>query len=337
MFRKYPKRKSSFGTLLKILAALFVLGVLGLVAAGTFFYYRVAQPPLDFPTQEFITIDNGSSLSSVATLFQNKSLITNADAFKALVYLTGRENEIKSGTYYFARPQDMLGLVQTVLGGTYNVPVHKVTIFEGEAAYKFAPRVAAELPFVNAEALTKLAKEKEGYLYPDTYNFPADSNEEKVVSIMEKNFNDRLEDLASDFGKSKYTKEQIITMASLVEGEAGVASYETKQKVAGVLWRRLDIGMPIQADAVFSYIYQKHLPRVLLRHLEVDSPYNIYKKSGLPPGPIGNPSIDSIRAALSPIDTGNLFYLTGFDGKFYYAKTLSAHERNRRLHLNYNN
>jgi len=67
----------------------------------------------------------------------------------------------------------------------------------------------------------------------------------------------------------------------------------------------------------------------------IDSPYNVYKNTGLPPGPIGNPSIDSIRATINPIRTENLFYLTGFDGKFYYAQTNGGHERNRRVHLNY--
>jgi len=164
-----------------------------------------------------------------------------------------------------------------------------------------------------------------------------DAKSQDVVRIMEKNFDKKIAPYQSQIDASKYSLDQILTMASLVENEAGSASYLTKQRVAGVLWKRVDEGIPIQADAVFGFIYQEHLPRVLLRHLEVDSPYNLYKKTGLPPGPIGNPSIDSIRATLDPIITSNLFYLTGFDGKFYYAETNGGHERNRRQHLNYRN
>jgi len=86
---------------------------------------------------------------------------------------------------------------------------------------------------------------------------------------------------------------------------------------------------------VFSYIFKQHLPRVLLKHLEVDSPYNIYKNTGLPPGPIANPGLDAIRATLNPIIDNSLYYLTGTNGIFYYASNLAAHERNRRNYIVY--
>jgi len=241
--------------------------------------------------------------------------------------------------YHFSEPQTKLDVIRKTLAGNFQVPTTRVTIFEGEAGYRYAPRIAEALPFVEQDALrTRITQEgHEGYLYPDTYLFPQDSDEQDIIRIMRANFDKKIDPYQDEIATSGYTEAQVITMASLVETEAGSASYETKRSVAGVLWKRFSIDMPIQADAVFSFIFQEHLPRVLFSHLEVDSPYNLYTEVGLPPGPIGSPSIDSIRATLDPVITDDLFYLTGFDGVFYYAKTLAAHERNRRLHLNYNN
>ena len=313
------------------------MGVLVAVALCAYAYFVLAEAPQGFKTNQFIEIAPGSSLGSIADLLEEKQIVSSADLFKAGVYFTGKQESLKSGTYYFTRAVRIEEVIRKVINGSFDIPTERVTILEGHAAYQFAPAVAKVLPRVDTDDLIALIREenKEGYLYPDTYFFPQDAKPADVIEIMEKNFNKKIDPYKDQIEKSMYSLDEILTMASLVEGEAGSASYETKRKVAGVLWKRVEISMPIQADAVFGYIYQEHLPRVLLRHLEVNSPYNIYKNTGLPPGPIGNPSIDSIRATLDPVITDNLFYLTGFDGKFYYAKTNGGHERNRRLHLNY--
>ena len=150
---------------------------------------------------------------------------------------------------------------------------------------------------------------------------------------MRNNFDLKIRGLKFSFIASDRTMEEIITMASLIEAEAGVAGYETKQWVSGVLWRRIEIGMLLQVDAVFSYINQEHISQVLFKHLEIESPYNTYKYPGLPPTPVSNPDLDSIRAALFPVDTGNLFYITGNDGYFYYGRTLDEHNQNIQNHL----
>ncbi len=323
--------------IIKYTSIIVLVGLLVVAAICAYIYFIVAEAPQNFATNQFIEIEKGSSLSKVATQLEEKQIISSADLFKLGVYITGRQDQIKSGTYYFTEPIRVEEVVSKIINGSFEVPTERVTILEGHAAYQFAPAIARVLPEVDTDTFLSLirAENKEGYLYPDTYFFPQNATEEDVLRIMERNFEKKIEPLQGLIASSKYSLPEILTMASLVENEAGSASYETKQNVAGVLWKRVDVGIPIQADAVFSYIFQKHLPRVLLSHLEVDSPYNIYKKTGLPPGPIGNPSIDSIRATLEPIVTDNLFYLTGFDGKFYYAKTNGGHEQNRRLHLNY--
>ncbi len=303
----------------------------------SYVYFFIAEAPENFPKDQFIEIKSGSPLSVIADEFEKQGVISSATLFKIGVYATGNQQQLKSGTYYFTKPLRIEEIIRKVINGSFEVPTERVTILEGQAAYQFASSIAQALPLIDeAELLSLIQQEKkEGYLYPDTYFFPQDAEEDDVIRIMEKNFTKKIEKYVADIEKSPYTLDQILTMASLVENEAGAASYDTKRKVAGVLWNRVGVNMPIQADAVFSYIYQEHLPRVLFRHLEVESPYNIYKYTGLPPGPIGNPSIEAIRATIDPIDTDYLFYLTGFDGKFYYSKTNSGHEQNRRRHLNY--
>jgi len=251
--------------------------------------------------------------------------------------LLGEQSNIKSGTYYFEEPENTFGVMETLTEGLFNVPINRVTVYEGEAAYEFSQRLEEKLENFDATEFNQLVADRdlEGKLFPDTYLFPVTATAERVASIMNDNFESKIDALAQEIAASPLGLNEIITKASLIENEAGSADYETKRQVAGIINNRLERGMLLQIDAVFGFIYQRHLPRVLFEHLEVDSPYNTYKYTGLPPGPIGNPGIESIRAALDPAATNYLYYLTGNDGNFYYATTNSAHEQNRRQYLRY--
>ena len=122
-------------------------------------------------------------------------------------------------------------------------------------------------------------------------------------------------------------------MASLIEAEAGNAPYSIKRRVAGVLYNRLNKNIPLQVDAVFSYIKKKHLSKVYYSDLKIKSKYNTYKYAGLPPTPINNPSIASIKAALNPEKTNYMYYLTDREGKFYFSKTGNEHINKKNKYL----
>lgn len=310
---------------------LFLLVLFSLSVFGV--YHWAIAPSEKYPEGQIINIPEGSSLTSVALILELNGAVKSADLFKIAAYLTDNQNDMKAGDYAFKQKENLFDIVTRIANADYKLDPVTVTIPEGWANYQIADRFAANLEKFDKEAFLTKAKDLEGYLYPDTYSFLPNANEDVVIKEMRDNFELKTRGLKFSFLASERTMEEIITMASLIESEAGVAGYETKQWVSGILWRRLEIGMPLQVDAVFSYINQEHIPQVLFSHLRIDSPYNTYKNTGMPPGPISNPDVDSIRAAIFPIDTGNLFYITGNDGIFYYAKTLDGHNENIVNHL----
>ena len=120
----------------------------------------------------------------------------------------------------------------------------------------------------------------------------------------------------------------VIIMASMLEKEA--RQLETRRVIAGILWKRLERGMPLQVDAVFGYILDRDTFSPSLNDLSINSPYNTYTHTGLPPGPIGNPGLESLDAALHPVETPYWYYLTGADGTMHYARTFAEHVANRK-------
>jgi UPF0755 protein len=120
-------------------------------------------------------------------------------------------------------------------------------------------------------------------------------------------------------------------MASILEAEARTT--ETRKIISGILWKRMEIGMPLQVDAPFQYIIGKNTFQLTTNDLKFDSPYNTYKYKGLPPGPIGNPGLDAISATVNPIKTNYLYYLSDVRGNMHYAKTFAEHVINKEKYL----
>ena len=175
-----------------------------------------------------------------------------------------------------------------------------------------------------------MAQEKEGYLFPDTYFISPAIKPEDLIEKMSINFNEKIPNI-SGISTTTYKFEDVIIMASILEREA--RTMESRRIIAGILWKRLKIGMPLQVDSSFLYINGKGTFELTLDDLKTDSPHNTYKYKGLPVGPIGNPGEDSIFAAIHPIETKYLYFLTGHDGKMYYGKTFDEHKKNKAKYL----
>jgi UPF0755 protein len=167
----------------------------------------------------------------------------------------------------------------------------------------------------------------EGYLFPETYRVWKDELPRGLVQKQLAEFDRHARTLMEEIEKQGRTLNEIVTLASIVEKE--VAAAKDRPIVAGIFMNRLRIGMPLQSDATVQYITRSGRDRSTAEDLSLDSPYNTYRFTGLPPAPIGNPGADALEAALHPAQTPYFYFLTDVTGKVYYAKTFEEHGRNR--------
>ena len=189
-----------------------------------------------------------------------------------------------------------------------------------------------DIPGFDAPYFVKIAHDKEGYLFPDTYYFLPNVTADDVVSAMSNNFNQKIATLDSDIRSSSRSLKDIIIMASIVEQEA--RTIDTRKIIAGILWKRLDKGLLLQVDAPLVYITGNTTGYISIDDTKIDSPYNTYKYKGLPAGPITNPGLDSITAVLHPTMTAYFYYLSDKNGVMHYAETFAEHVANKEKYLN---
>ncbi len=178
----------------------------------------------------------------------------------------------------------------------------------------------------------------EGYLFPDTYRVFASTSPEAVVQVMLSNFDKKLsQELRDEIKRQGKTIHEIITMASIIEKEAPLfnqTNVEDARIISGIFWNRLKINMALQSDATLSYIFENKKPAHSGTELTVDSPYNTYRYRGLPPGPIANPGMIAIEAAIYPAETNYMFFLTPLDGsRVHYAVSYEQHLNNKYRYL----
>ena len=172
----------------------------------------------------------------------------------------------------------------------------------------------------------------EGYMFPDTYRVAKDAKPEDVVQKMLENFNRKLTpEMRADIALQGKTIFDVITMASIIEREA--SDTEDRKIISGILWKRVEAGMALQADATLTYITGNGTFALSADDLAVDSPYNTYKYPGLPVGPISNPGLDAILAAIYPKASPFWFYLHDKAGNPHYSKTFEEHKINKEKYL----
>jgi UPF0755 protein len=290
-----------------------------------------SQPPLSFPTASVLEVKQGATLTSVSRTLKEGGFIRSKTLFKSYATLLAGDTGVKAGSYWFPRPQTAYELAQRLVEGREEQAPVVLTVPEGSSVADIARIATKEMPAFDAKAFLALAKGKEGYLFPDTYHVSAHVTPEALINAMEENFTDKVLSIESQRQEFGGKLEDVITMASILEGEARLP--ETRQIVAGILWKRLSIGMPLQVDTTFKYINGKTSEELTLADLAIDSPYNTYKYKGLPPTPISNPGLGAILAAVTPTPTDYFYFLTDKDGVMHYAKTLAEHAANKAKYL----
>ncbi len=346
--------------ILKTVAALLSLGVL-LSATLLTALYLYNRPAENIPSDGVLyKIDEGKSLTAVSRELEEKELIRSHYLLRAIAKFEGTGGAIKSG-YYRIRPgMSTRALHDLLVAG--NQPLHKVTIPEGLSIRRVA-RVFEEKGICSAESFIEAAGWKaeggaaeeldlsesypipddiaslEGFLFPDTYLFQLNYPAEKVVSHMVDTFFEKLEEIApsyTDMEPQEIYKKLIV--ASIVEREFRNA--EEADKIASVFYNRLERGMRLQSCATVVYVLteekgEEHPEKLNYEDLEVESDFNTYTRSGLPPAPIVNPGLVAIDAAFHPADTDYLFFLLQDPetGRHSFSKSLTEHNEAYRLYI----
>lgn len=294
-------------------------------------YVFLLAAPSGFPAGSIVTISRGENAAQIAGELRDAQIVKHPEVLRILLRFSGQAGSLRSGAYRFLHPQNALVVAYRLATADFGIEPAHITFPEGTTARAMAARATNLLPQIRAGDFLRAAEPYEGYLFPDTYTFAPDATAESIVATLRANFNAKMAELLPTIAKSGHSLSDIVIMASLVEREARTP--QEKKIVAGILWNRIRVGMPLQVDAVFGYINGRDTYAPSLEDLSVDSPYNTYTHKGLPPGPIDNPGLDSLTAAASPQKSSYLYYLTGKDGQMHYAITFAEHKANRAQYL----
>jgi UPF0755 protein len=295
------------------------------------FLLNVFSVSKSFPLDSMYTIPNGAGLTATAKDLQEKGIINSPFLFKAMTVILGGSRGLKSGDYVLDQKQGVIGLASRFAAGDFRLSLIKVTVPEGLSIKEIGTLLSKKLIKINPESFNTTAQGKEGYLFPETYLFLPNTEAKTVVAKMQDTFEEKISTLGGDIKRFNKPLSDIIKMASIIEEEARTT--ESRRVVAGILWKRLSLGMPLQVDASFKYINGKGTKDLTLDDLKIDSPYNSYLYKGLPPTPICNPGLDSISATITPIMTDYIYFLTDKMGDMHYAKTYAEHLQNKNLYL----
>lgn len=329
-----------------------ILIVLIVIAAGIGYGWNAMQPTATSDQVVPYTLKSGTSKSTVAEELAQNGLIKNALAFKVYLKLNSEGSEFKAGDYEFTPGLTYAQIITKLNNADVVVPkTMKFTIPEGYTVTQIADKLS-EAGFVDRDTFMKLVDDPsslklaqelnvptgdgilhplEGYLFPATYDLPIESTESDIIANMLLATRTKLrsiDNLDAQLKERNLTVHQLLTEASLVEREVVVP--EERAQVAGVIDNRLKQNMKLQIDATVQYALGKQKERLLYSDLKIDSPYNTYLHEGLPPGPIANPGLDAIKAALAPEASKYLYYVTKKDGTggHLFAQTYQEHLKN---------
>jgi UPF0755 protein len=326
--------------LVRLLALAVVIAAVGAVAVRSLDqpFHGYAQPEV------FVDIPPGAGVAAIGRRLVNAGVIKNDWAFRLAVWRRGAARTLKAGEYRFAGAMRATDVVdRLVAGSVFLRPItfpEGLTILDMAATFESAG-LGTRAMFTAAakrgslvHAVDPSADDLEGYLFPETYNLPRDAGAEMLVEQMAKRFlavyDARLREAAKARG---LTTRQVVTLASLIEKET--SRPEERALVSAVYQNRMRIGMGMQCDPTVIYALQRAgrwTGNLTRENLQFDSPYNTYRYSGLPPGPIAAPGRASLAAAVAPADVPYLYFVSRNDGSHVFASTLDEHNRNVHQH-----
>ena len=286
----------------------FIFYVFILIVFLVFINLLFFNTPKNFPVGVILNIKEGSSLRSVSKYLKENHIINSRVFFETFVIIFEGE-KVVSGDYLFDNEISVFEVARRISRGEQHLAPVKVTIPEGFNNLEISKVFREKLANFDESKFLVDAKNKEGYLFPDTYFFLTTDTEIGVIKSMSDNFEKKILPIRPEiisFGKSE---KDIIIMASIIEKES--KGDIDRGFISGILWRRLSMDMPLQVDADMS----------------------TYKTKGLPQNPISNPGLKAIEAAIHPKSSNYLYYLHDKDGNIHYAKTFAEHLLNKKMYL----
>jgi UPF0755 protein len=332
----------------RFLSIILLIILLAAAAVAGYLWYSIENPFGTMPAEGvFVDVPHGASQRSVSHLLKKNGIIRSAFAFE--IYARRHpKRTLQAGEYFFDRPVTGKDVFWKLANGeVYQQPF---TVKEGETIFDIA-RDLQDAKYMKADEFLKSARDTtqildiapdaktlEGFLFPATYNLPRNATASELTTMMVRKFREALQELAPARAHDATAAPApapdtsllpVVTLASLVERET--PRPQERPLVAGVFTNRLQKGMLLQCDPTVIYALDevgKYKGPLTLKDLKYDSPYNTYMFAGLPPGPIGNPSAESLKAALHPAQTDYLYFVANTQGGHFFAATLAEHNQN---------
>lgn len=329
-----------------------VLMCVAAVCSGVFAYETSSLDPAFQGKDTVVKIPRGSGVVDIAAQLKEVGVSRNRTGIILASVLTGTATSLKAGTYELRPSMNAWEIVWIM--GRGEVATERVVIKEGwslreietllqgigfsqediQAAFGTPGQTAWEKKQEIANPILETKPvdlSLEGYLFPDTYDIHLDASMQDVALLMVFRMEEKLQPFLAEIQQQGRSVHDVLTVASLLEKE--VRTEQDKRMVAGIIEKRISLGMPLQIDATVRYAIGNPYPVVSIDETKTDLPYNTYQKKGLPPGSISNPGTESIDAALHPMPSPYLFYLSAPGGNTIYSKTFEEHKAAKAKYL----
>lgn len=306
---------------------LIVLGLLVLFSIITFAWWQNGLQPVNpaDKTPQMFVVGNGEGVREIANNLKTNGLIKDPIVFFLLTKTEGLDKKIQAGDFRLNQSMSAQEIATNLTHGILDI---WTTIPEGLRATEIAAILKAKIPSYNDSWEAEL-EANEGYLFPDTYLIPRNADINMILALFKDNFQKKF-DSVKNTKTSVLSDDQTIIVASIVEKEAKFS--QDRPLVASVIMNRLNMGMALQVDPTVAYAlgYQADTKswwkkELTFADLKINSPYNTYLNTGLPPTPISNPGLSSIQAALTPAKTDYLYYFSDKQGHLHFEKTIEEH------------
>lgn len=328
----------------KIFLIIFVI----LLIIGCFWLNNQLSPVGHSTENVVVNIPSNSTTSDIAEILSENELIRNEKIFTLYTKVFGYDTDLKAGEYLLNQSLSSKEILGKLTAGEVNY--HTFTIPEGYTVEQIASTLdekrlvskedflfqveKGEFDFPYLEALPEGENRLEGFLFPDTYNISRNDDEKQVIQLMLNRFlavfDKNIEEKGKELGMDPL---EIVTLASIIEREA--ALHEEMEIISAVFHNRLDKGMLLQSCATVQYAIGETKEVLLYEDMRTPSPYNTYlpENPGLPPGPIANPGINAIEAAVNPADVDYLYFVSKGDGSHHFSSTLAEHNAAKEKYL----